>query len=155
MNEDDPVLYEELPLQSADQKYRKPVGDTMTYLVIGAGGFVGANLRYIVGRWALQKWGTSFPVGTFIINITGCFILGLFATLSSKLAWNDYWRFLVAVGFVGAFTTFSTFEYESFELAVQGNITRAGVNIFGSLLLGLAAVFIGVSLGKVILRSFA
>src|SRR5262245_1686303 len=111
----------------------------MKYLVVGLGGFIGANARYIVGQWAGQKWGTQFPYGTFIINITGSFILGLFATLMLRFAWNDNWRLLIAIGFVGAYTTFSTFEYETLELIAQGTWARAGMNILGSVVFGLAA----------------
>ncbi len=83
----------------------------MKYLVIGLGGFVGANARYVVAQWAAQRWGTQFPYGTFIINITGSFILGFFQILVSNFAWSDNWRLLIAIGFVGAYTTFSTFEW--------------------------------------------
>lgn len=131
------------------------MGGFKAYLVIGAGGFIGANIRYVIGRWAVQKWGTSFPYGTFLINILGCFILGLFATLATRLVWNDYWRLLIAIGFVGAFTTFSTFEFETFELVGQGNLLRAGANLFGSIVLGFAAVFLGVVLARLILRGHA
>ena len=131
---------------------RRAVTDLTTYLVIGAGGFVGANARFILGRWALERWGTGFPYGTFVINIAGCFILGLFMTLADRLAWNDYWRFAIAIGFVGAFTTFSTFEYESFRLVSEGNLARAGANILGSVVVGFLAVYIGVIIARILLR---
>ncbi|HLK56738.1 MAG TPA: fluoride efflux transporter CrcB [Chthonomonadaceae bacterium] len=115
----------------------------MKYLVVGLGGFIGANARYILGLWAAQKWGTQFPYGTFIINITGSFILGLFATLALRFAWNDNWRLLIAIGFVGAYTTFSTFEYETLQLVEQGTWLRAGLNILGSVLLGFGAAYLG------------
>jgi CrcB protein len=114
------------------------------YLVVGIGGFIGANARYIVGGWVAQKWGTSFPYGTFIINVTGCFILGMFATLTQGFLWSEYWRLLVAIGFVGAYTTFSTFEYETLQLVAQGTWPRAVFNIIGSVLCGFAAAQIGV-----------
>src|SRR5262245_59817825 len=95
---------------------RKEKQTIVKYLVVGIGGFIGANVRFIVGQWAAQKWGTAFPYGTFLINITGSFILGLFATLTLKFLWDDTWRLLIAIGFVGAYTTFSTFEYETLEL---------------------------------------
>jgi CrcB protein len=126
-----------------------------TYLVIGSGGFIGANMRFILGRWVTQKWGTAFPYGTLIINLAGCFILGLFATLATRLAWNDNWRLLIAIGFVGAFTTFSTFEYETFELVRQGNLLRAGANVCGSVIFGFLAVYIGVVVARLCLRGHA
>ena len=126
--------------------------DITACLVVGMGGFVGANARYLLGRWALQRWGTGFPYGTFVINILGCLILGLFGTLADRLAWNDYWRFLVAIGFVGAFTTFSTFEYKSFQLVSQGSFAHAAVNILGSVIIGFIAVYIGVVIARLLLR---
>ena len=123
------------------------------YLVVGLGGFIGANARFIIGSWAAGKWGTSFPYGTFIINITGCFILGLFATLLLRFAWNDNWRLLIAVGFVGAYTTFSTFEYESLQLVSQGSLPRAAINILGSVILGFAAAFLGVVVARLVART--
>lgn len=116
----------------------------LKYLIVGLGGFIGANARYLIGGWAAQKWGTSFPYGTFIINITGSFILGLFATLMLRFTWNDNWRLLIAIGFVGAYTTFSTFEYESLQLVAQGLQARAALNILGSVVLGFVAAYLGV-----------
>ena len=128
------------------------MSDLSVYLVVGMGGFVGANARYVMGRWALQKWGTGFPYGTFLINIAGCFILGVFGTLADRLAWNDYWRFVIAIGFVGAFTTFSTFEYESFHLVSEGNLARAAANLIGSVVIGFFAVYVGVVMARLLLR---
>src|ERR1043166_3226285 len=121
-------------------------------LVVGMGGFLGANMRFLLGRWAQHKWGTDFPYGTFLINVSGSFFLGLFATLTNRLAWNDAWRLLIAIGFVGAFTTFSTFEYETFELMRQGSLLRAGANVFGSVTVGFLAVYIGVVVARLLLR---
>ncbi len=117
----------------------------MKYLIIGMGGFIGANMRYLVGSWVSKRWGMSFPYGTFVVNLSGCFILGLFATLAYRLAWNDHWRLLIAVGFVGAYTTFSTFEYETLQLIAESRqLGTAAWNIGGSVLLGLLAAFLGV-----------
>ena len=114
------------------------------YLIVGLGGFVGANSRYILGQWVATKWGTAFPYGTFIINVTGCFILGLFATLTLRFVWNDNWRLLVAIGFVGAYTTFSTFEYETLQLFANGSWKQALINTVGSVVLGFGAAYLGV-----------
>src|SRR5205085_12185040 len=129
-------------LQKSGGKQR--MNQLPVYLVVGLGGFVGANARYIMGRWVAQQWGTAFPYGTLVINILGCLILGLFGTLADRLAWNDYWRFAIAIGFVGAFTTFSTFEYETFHLVSEGNFVRAAANILGSVIVGFIAVYVGV-----------
>ena len=125
----------------------------MKYLVVGMGGFIGANARYIIGGWAQQKWGASFPYGTFLINVTGCFILGLFATLALRFTWSDYWRLLIAIGFVGAYTTFSTFEYETLRLIAEGSRYRdAAFNILGSVIAGFFAAYLGVVTARFLLR---
>jgi CrcB protein len=128
------------------------VRDLVNCLVVGLGGFLGANVRFLLGRWAAQRWGTDFPLGTFLINVSGSFILGLFMQLSNRLVWNDAWRLLIAIGFVGAFTTFSTFEYETFELLRQGNLLRAGMNVIGSVAIGFLAVYLGVVAARLLLR---
>lgn len=122
------------------------------YLVVGLGGFLGANARYVLGSWVGQKWGTAFPYGTFVINVTGCFILGLFQTLALHFAWSDSWRLLIAVGFVGAYTTFSTFEYETLQLAADGVWPRVMGNILGSVLLGFLAAYVGVVMARLLMR---
>jgi CrcB protein len=122
-------------------------------LIVGLGGFVGANARYLVGEWAQEKWGAGFPYGTFLINVTGSFILGLFATLSLSLSWRPEWRLFVAIGFVGAYTTFSTFEYESIQLIAQGGRYReAAVNLLGSVIVGFFAAWLGVIIARLLLR---
>ncbi len=138
-----------------ERKGEGEVSQLPVYLVVGLGGFVGASARFAIGRWALAKWGTGFPYGTFVINIAGCFLLGLFATLADRLGWNDYSRFAVAVGFLGAFTTFSTFEYESFRLIGEGHFMRAGANIVGSVVVGFLAVCAGVAIARFGMRGHA
>jgi CrcB protein len=152
MSDTSPVQYEEQPVQSRHIGRKNTLSDLATYLIVGMGGFIGANARFIVGRWAMQKWGGQFPIGTFLINVSGSFILGLFATLALHFAWDDRWRLLIAVGFVGAFTTFSTFEYETLELAIQGSWMGAGVNILGSVLCGFIAGSIGIAVARVLTR---
>jgi CrcB protein len=118
------------------------------YLAVGTGGFIGANARYIVGGWVARRWGTTFPYGTFAINVSGCFILGLFATLLLRYAWSDNWRLFIAIGFVGAYTTFSTFEYETLQLAADGALLRAGANVLGSVVCGFGAAYLGVIVAR-------
>ena len=122
----------------------------MKYLVSGIGGFIGANARYIIGGWVQQKWGTAFPYGTFLINVSGSFILGLFMVLAQRFVWSDYWRLLIAIGFVGAYTTFSTFEYETFLLVSSRARTYAALNVLGSVLFGFAAAYVGVVVGRLL-----
>lgn len=121
------------------------------FLLISAGAILGANARYWIGDWAAQKFGASFPYGTFIINLTGSFLIGFFLTLATERFMIDpRWRLLIAVGFLGAYTTFSTYAYESFNLIFNGQWMTGLINLFGSTLLGVLAVGLGVYLGKAI-----
>lgn len=125
----------------------------MKYLVIGLGGFIGANARYIIGGWVQQKWGSSFPYGTFVINVTGSFVLGLFATLALRFTWNEYLRLWVAIGFVGAYTTFSTFEYETLRLIMEGRqYFAAAINVLGSVMVGFFATYLGVVTARLLMH---
>ena len=116
---------------------------------VGLGGFLGANARYLLGGWISQRWGAVFPYGTFVINITGSFILGFFMAYANDRPWvAPSARLLFAVGFVGAYTTFSTFEYETMRLLQERETFLALMNIFGSVITGMVAVFGGFLLGE-------
>ena len=118
---------------------------------VGLGGFLGANARYLLGGFISERWGTVFPLGTFVINVTGSFILGFFLAYAQDRPWLEpSARLTFAVGFVGAYTTFSTFEYETMRLLQQRELMLAMLNIFGSLLSGVVAVFAGFALGELI-----
>lgn len=120
----------------------------MEYLVIGIGGFLGANARYLVAGWAAERFGVAFPYGTFLINISGSFILGLFmAFLQERTVIHPNYRLFFAVGFLGAYTTFSTFTYESLRLLQDGSVFLALVNILGSTVVGFLGVLLGFILG--------
>lgn len=122
-------------------------------LIVGLGGFVGANARYLLGGWVQQRWGPSFPAGTFVINVSGSFLLGLFATLALRLTWGEEWRLLIAIGFLGAYTTFSTFEYETLQLIAEGRqYGAAAFNLLGSVLIGFAAAYLGIVTARLLLR---
>ena len=119
-------------------------------LLLGSGGFLGSNARFWLGTWIQEKWGGAFPLGTFIVNISGSFILGLFISLlSARLLVSQApdLRLLFAVGFIGAYTTFSTYEYETLALYQSGSLGLAALNAFGSLAVGFVAVWIGMRLG--------
>ncbi len=118
-------------------------------LWVGLGGFFGANARYLVSGWAAERWGAGFPYGTFVINITGSFILGFFLAFAQQRPWvHPTSRLMFAVGFVGAYTTFSTYTYESIRLMQDGQMILAVTNIVGSVLAGLVAVVAGLALGN-------
>jgi CrcB protein len=120
-------------------------------LLISAGAILGANARYWLGDWAAQKWGTAFPYGTMIINVTGSLLLGLFMTLATeRFAIDPRWRYLFAVGFLGAYTTFSTYSYESYNLLARGQWGLGLLNAFGSTLVGVAGVGLGVFLARLL-----
>ena len=115
---------------------------------VGLGGFLGANARYLLGGFVSERWGAVFPLGTFIINVTGSFILGFFMAYAQERSWLEpSARLMFAVGFVGAYTTFSTFEYETMRLIQNREMMLAALNVFGSLLAGTIAVFAGFILG--------
>jgi CrcB protein len=119
--------------------------------MIGIGGALGANARYLVANWAAQRLSTVFPYGTFIINVSGSFALGFFlAFLQERIVIHPHYRLFFAVGFLGAYTTFSTFTYESLRLFQDGSTLLGWVNILGSTVIGLLAVFFGFVLGRLI-----
>lgn len=119
------------------------------FLLISLGAVLGANTRYWLSDWIAQKWGSAFPFGTLVINVTGSFILGFFMTLATeRFLLDPRWRFLVTVGFLGAYTTFSTYSYESFSLIAKGQWLAGLANLLGSSLLGVIAAGAGVYLVK-------
>ena len=121
------------------------------YLAIAFGGALGSMARYWVGANISGRMGTRFPYGTLIVNITACIILGFSLTLLGKRAeFNPEWRFLIAVGFIGAYSTFSTFEWETFSTLRSGAFFMAAVYAIGSLILGLAATWGGAILADLL-----
>jgi len=121
------------------------------YLIIGAGGFTGAIARFAVAVWIGQRWGRSFPLGTFVINVSGSFFIGLLMyLLAEKLMANPQWRLFLVVGFLGAYTTFSTFEYETGKLLEESEWMLAGLNVGGSVIAGFIALKAGELLAKIL-----
>lgn len=115
-------------------------------LIVGLGGFLGAIARFLIGTWIVNRCGAAFPWATFVINITGSFVLGLLGTLLlNRILINPNWRLGVTIGFIGAYTTFSTFEY---EFAKLGSSWAALGNLFGSVAVGYGAVWLGIRLGQ-------
>lgn len=119
--------------------------------MIGIGGVLGANARYLVSGWAAQRFGSVFPYGTFIINVSGSLVLGFFMALIQDRAFiHPNYRLFFATGFCGAYTTFSTFTYESLVLIQEGNFLLGFTNLFGSLAAGMLGVILGFMLGRLI-----
>ena len=119
------------------------------YIWIACGAVVGASARYFLNTLIARDFLSAFPYGTLLINITGSLILGFFLVFSTERALIDpRWRLLVAVGFCGSYTTFSSYAFESFALAEQGQWLLSGINIVASNALCLAAVLAGAALAR-------
>lgn len=120
-------------------------------LIIGTGGFIGAILRYGISGWAHKWLGGSFPFGTLSVNVLGSFFLGFFLVLANnKLIIPDAYKDLIAIGLLGAFTTFSTFSFETISLLQVNLLKQALLNIGLNVLLGLFAVWLGIISARVL-----
>jgi CrcB protein len=120
------------------------------YVLIAIGGALGSLARYLVGLTVMNRMGTRFPYGTFVINLTACVIIGFSLTwLDRRTGMNPAWRFLVPVGFVGAYSTFSTFEWEIFTKLQTGAFVIAALYVSLSVLFGLLAVWLGSLLARI------
>jgi CrcB protein len=122
----------------------------MPYLLVGLGGFVGAIARFVVARAVGSAFETTFPLGTFVINISGSFLLGVLGTIAAQkvMPGSEAMRLALGIGFLGAFTTFSTFEFETHALFDDGSWLVATTNMFASLFVGLVAVRAGIVLAR-------
>ncbi len=117
------------------------------YLLIGGGGILGANTRYLVSTWAANRIGVGFPYGTLIVNGSGSFLIGLVLTiLADRLHHNANATLLVATGYLGAYTTFSTFTYETIALVRRSAIGPAAVNVLASIAAGAIGTALGILL---------
>ncbi len=123
----------------------------LDFLAISLGAIVGANARYWMNRSALRLFGPVFPYGTLAINILGSFILGFFMIWTMERSMFDpRWRLLIAVGFCGGFTTFSSYAFESMTLIEQGQWLLMATNIVSNNLLSLVAVLAGMALARLL-----
>jgi CrcB protein len=112
-----------------------------------AGG-VGSGARYLIGLWAIGRFGPEFPYGTLLINLAGCFALGVVTQLAAASAWNPEVRVAVAVGLLGGFTTYSTFNQETLQLLMSGSAGAAIVNVAITVIGGLAAGWLGLVVAR-------
>ena len=114
------------------------------------GGFLGAVARYALGNYIGSRYGVRFPYGTFVINVSGSFLIGLILTLLARTTASAYWRYLIPIGFIGAYTTFSTFEYETLRAIQDGQLMTGLLNVALSLVVGFIAVWAGAAIGRVL-----
>ena len=118
------------------------------FLLVGAGGFAGAVARYLVAL-LLPFIGTGFPFGTLVVNISGCLLIGFLSELSVTTSLvSPELRLLLATGFCGGFTTFSSYMYEVMSLLRDGEMLYASVYLFGSVVGGILCLYIGMQLAK-------
>jgi CrcB protein len=123
----------------------------LIYLCIGLGGFAGALTRYFLARWIATTWGVTFPYGTLLINLSGSFLLCFLSVLLSTHAlWSPALRLASTVGFLGAYTTFSTFSYEWLWLWQNGQVGPSLIYILGSVVGGGIAGILGLCLGRLL-----
>lgn len=123
----------------------------MTYALIIAGAAVGAPLRYFLQGRIQEVTGPGFPYGTLVVNVTGCFVIGLLATLAEErgLLGRDA-RIFLLVGFLGSYTTFSTFGWETLELLRDNDVLRASANVAVSAVGGIIAAWLGTLLARAV-----
>jgi CrcB protein len=123
----------------------------LTYLAISIGAVLGANIRYILGGWIAERSSTSFPWATLVINASGSLMIGLVLTLvTERIAAPPWVRPMIAIGFMGSYTTFSTFSWETLALARDGAWLAAGANVALSITACLVGVYAGTLLGRAI-----
>lgn len=127
---------------------------TNKLVLLSIGGALGTNARYWLARWLGEvAWAKGFPLGTFVINVTGSFILGVVAVLVLERLPPIYqnWYLLVGTGFCGGYTTFSTFEWETFKLVRDGAFWLAMANVVGSVIVGFVGVVVAVVITNLVL----
>lgn len=112
-------------------------------LLVGLGGFAGANLRHWLGVWLQARHG-AFPWGTLIVNATGSFALGIVLAVALRDDWAPGWRLFLGVGLLGGYTTFSTFSQETVTLITEGSLRLAATSVIGNLVLGIGGAWLGI-----------
>ena len=121
------------------------MGPYLPFLAISLGGVLGANARYLVSVYVAERLGTAFPYGTLLINVSGSLVIGFFLTLATeRFTVDPLWRLFFATGFLGAYTTFSSYTFEAAQLVRDGAYGLAFLYLFGSVLAGMIGVFAGI-----------
>jgi len=123
----------------------------LAVLLVALGGAFGSVARYLVGSWIAERLGVSFPYGTLVINLSASFIIGFFLALAQERAGlNPYWRLFIAVGFIGGYSTFSTYEWEAIRLLQDGEMLLAATYLVGSMAGGAIAAITGIRVAGLI-----
>src|SRR6266571_5323693 len=127
------------------------VDDLMRYVAVAVGAVLGANLRFIVTNWTIDRWGAEFPYGTFIINVSGALVIGAFlAFLAGRAPISPLWRLFFVTGFLGGYTTFSSYSWEALSLGEEGAWRSFALYVGGSNVLGLVGVWLGATLARLV-----
>lgn len=120
-------------------------------LLVGIGGFLGSVTRYWISGVVMERSDSGFPLGTLIVNLTGSFLIGIFFAMTlERFSIGESSRILLAVGFLGAYTTFSTLMLESYTMMEAGELLLTGLNMAGSVILGFLAFYLGLILGRLV-----
>ena len=118
-------------------------------IFVGIGGGIGSILRYGISLFVGRNIPIIFPLGTLLVNCSGCFLIGVFYAFASRYSWfNEEWRLLLITGVCGGYTTFSTFSYDGFYLLKSGSYFSFLLYVFGTLIIGMLATFAGVAIFK-------
>ena len=123
----------------------------MKFLILGGAGALGTISRYLLGGWVHGWLGTHFPYGTLTVNITGCFVIGFLGTLADERnVLSPELRMAIFLGFLGAFTTFSSFSYESWQLLKDGQLLQATYNVLGTFIACFTSLLVGIVLARLL-----
>ena len=119
------------------------------YLLVVIGGGAGALARYVGASAIMTRFGGKFPLGTLVINVTGSFLIGFLMTiLTERFKLDPNWRLLLVVGFLGGYTTFSSFEWETYTAVREGALWTGMLNVVSSIMVGYVAVWLGAMLAR-------
>jgi CrcB protein len=124
------------------------MGPIENYLLVVLGSAAGGVSRYALGGLVADRWGAAFPWGTLIVNVTGCFAIGLIMAFAERTGLDPRWRLLLTIGFCGGYTTFSSFAYETMQLLEARDWLLVAAYVLASNVIGLAALWCGQTLAR-------
>src|SRR5580658_363346 len=118
------------------------------YFLVALGAAAGGVARYVIGAAVMQRFGGRFPLGTLVVNVTGCFLIGVLMTVFTERLVDERWRLLLVVGVLGGYTTFSSFGWETYQSIHEGSVLRGLANVTLSVVFGYLAVWCGALLAR-------